>query len=128
MVPEWSYRPDVLPEDMRMAHVHNDWLKAGAEDAYDELSKDWVAFLDRIDYPYVSNCSRTVVGQQKITCVDFADSMSRYTSDETWDDLIEAAGAQEEYEGLIDRWQGMVQKWEHMNASYVPSMSYAPDA
>ena len=125
MVPDWSYSP-ANEGEVTMAHVHNDWLKGGMEEAYDELSKDWVAFLERIGYPYTSNCSRTVVGAQKVTCVDFADSMSRYTSDETWDDLIDAAGAREELQSLIERWQGMVQKWEHMNASFVPSMSYMP--
>ena len=92
----------------------------------DELMEDWVAFLGKIDFPYTSNCMRTVVGSQKITCVDFADSMSRYTSDETWDDLIEAAGAEEELQELFERWQGMVMRWEHMNASFRESMSYWP--
>ena len=71
---------------------------------------------------------RTVVGRQKITCVDFADSMSRYTSDETWDDLIDSAGARGEYEGLQERWRSMVQRWEHMNATFENSMSYMPGA
>ena len=70
------------------ANVHHDWLKAGTGDGYGELMEEWVAFLGKIDFPYVSNCMRTVVGTQKTICVDMADSMTRYTSDETWDDLI----------------------------------------
>ena len=126
-VPEWSYSPDNPPEDVTVAHVHHDWLKGGAEDAYGELAEDWVAFLGKIGFPYTSNCMRTVVGKQKVTCVDFADSLSRYTSDETWDDLIEAAGAREEYQSLLERWRGLVQRWKHGNASFQKSMSYWPD-
>lgn len=125
-VPSWSYAPENPPEEMTVAHVHHDWLKPGVDEDYGKLMEDWVAFLGKIGFPYTSNCMRTVVGAQKITCVDFADSMSRYTSDETWDDLIEATGAEEEFQGLLERWQGMVMRWEHMNASYVPSMSYWP--
>jgi len=128
VVPEWSYSPENPPEEMTVAHVHHDWLKAGVGDAHGELMEDWVAFLGKIGYPYQSNCMRTIVGPQKITCVDFADSLSRYTSDETWDDLIEAAGAEEEFEALLERWQSMVQRYEHLNVSYVPSMSYMPGA
>lgn len=124
--PEWSYSPADEIEEVRLAHVHHDWLKAGQQDAYDELSKEWVAFLEKIDYPYVVNCARTVVGDQRVTCVTFADNLSRFSSDETWDDLIDAAGAQEELDGLVERWRGMVSRWEHMNAGFVPSMSYWP--
>lgn len=128
MVPEWSYAPANPPEDISIAHVHHDWLKSGTQDAYGELAEEWVAFLGKIGFPYTSNCMRTVVGRQKITCVDFADSMSRYTSDETWDDLIDSAGARGEYEGLQERWRSMVQRWEHMNATFQKSMSYMPGA
>jgi hypothetical protein len=126
-VMSWSYSPaDPLEDEVSVAHVHHDWLKPGAGEAYGQLAEDWVAFLGKIGYPYRTNCMRTVVGAQKITCVDFADSMSRYTSDETWDDLIKAAGAEEEYEGLQKRWQGLVARWEHGNASFRKSMSYWP--
>jgi len=125
-VMSWSYSPANPVEDVSVAHVHHDWLKPGVGDAYGELMEEWVAFLGKIGFPYQSNCMRTVVGSQKITCVDFADSMSRYTSDETWDDLIEAAGAQEEFQGLLERWRGMVMRWEHMSASFQESMSYWP--
>ena len=128
LVPGWSYSPANSTVNVTVAHVHNDWLKAGAEQAYGELAKEWVAFLGKIGFPYTSNCMRTVVGRQKITCVDFADSLSRYTSDETWDDLIDAAGAREDYEGLQERWRGLVQRWEHMNVSHERSMSYIPGA
>ena len=126
-VPEWSYAPANPSADVSVAHVHHDWLKAGAGDGYGELMEEWVAFLGKIDFPYVSNCMRTVVGTQKIICVDMADSMTRYTSDETWDDLIEAAGAEEEFQGLLERWRSMVLRWEHFNASFQKSMSYMPD-
>jgi hypothetical protein len=127
-VMEWSYAPTSPPEDVSVAHVHHDWLKAGTSEAYGELMEDWVTFLGKIGFPYTSNCMRTVVGSQKITCVDFADSMSRYTSDETWDDLIEAAGAREDFQDLLERWRGMVLRWEHFNASFQASMSYMPGA
>ena len=71
---------------------------------------------------------RTVIGKQKVTCVDFADSLSRYVSDETWDDLIDAAGAREEYQDLQERWRSLVLRWEHMDANFQPSMSYMPGA
>ena len=69
VVPEWSYSPANPPADVTVAHVHHDWLKAGTQEAYGELAEDWVTFLGKIGYPYMSNCMRTVVGQQKITCV-----------------------------------------------------------
>lgn len=127
-VRSWSYTPENPIQDIGLAHVHNDWLKGGAQDAYGELSEDWVGFLTKIGYPYQINCMRTVVGSQKTSCVTFADNLSRYTSDETWDDLIEAAGAEEEFQSLLERWQSLVLRWEHMDASYVASMSYWPEA
>lgn len=126
-VPEWSYAPANPPADISVAHVHHDWLKSGVGDGYGELAEDWVAFLGKIEFPYVSNCMRTVVGTQKVICVDMADSMTRYTSDETWDDLIEAAGAEEEFQGLLERWGSMVLRWEHFDASFQKNMSYMPD-
>ena len=125
-VRSWSYTPENPIQDVGVAHVHNDWLKGGAQDAYGELSEDWVAFLEKVGYPYQINCMRTVVGSQKTTCVTFADNLSRFTSDETWDNLIEAAGAEEEFQSMLDRWQSLVLRWEHMDASYVASMSYWP--
>ncbi len=124
--PAWSYAPADEIDEMGVAHVHHDWLKGGQEEAYNEISKDWVAFLEMIDYPYAVECMRTVVGSQKITCVTFADDLSRFTSDETWDDLIEAAEAREDFQGLLERWRETVIRWEHWNASFVKSMSYWP--
>jgi hypothetical protein len=128
LVPEWSYSPATPSGEVNVAHVHHDWLRSGTGEAYGQLAEEWVAFLGRIGYPYTANCMRTVIGKQKVTCVDFADSLSRYVSDETWDDLIDAAGAREEYQDLQERWRSMVLRWEHMDANFQPSMSYMPGA
>jgi len=125
-VPEWSYSPANPLEDPTVAHVHHDWLKSGTQEEYGELTEDWMAMLGEIGYPYQLNCMRTVVGRQKVTCVYFADSLSRYMSDETWDDLIDAADAREEYQDLLDRWQNLVRRWEHESSSLQKSMSYWP--
>jgi len=128
LVPEWSYSPANPPGEINVAHVHHNWLKAGTHQSYGDLAEEWVALLEKIGYPYTSNCMRTVVGPQKITCVDFADSLSRYMSDETWDDLIDAADAREEYQALLERWLNMVLRWEHMDANFQENMSYMPGA
>jgi hypothetical protein len=125
-VPEWGYTPSTPAPEMNIAHVHHDYLNPGMDEAYDELSKDWVTFLASIDYPYGSSCSRTKIGSAKITCVTWADNMSRFTSDETWDDLLEAAGAEDEFEQLLDRWRGMVDHWNHFTVNFQKDMSYWP--
>jgi len=125
-VPEWGYTPSTPPTEMNIAHVHHDYLNPGMDEAYDELSKDWVTFLTSIDYPYGSSCSRTKIGSAKITCVTWADNMSRFTSDETWDDLLEAAGAEDEFQELLERWRGIVDSWKHFTVNFQESMSYWP--
>ena len=44
---------------------------------------------------------------------------------DAWDDLIEAANAQDRLSELNDKWGSIVGRMEHHSSGYVESMSYS---
>lgn len=123
--PAWGYWPEGYTE-VKVAHVHNDWLNPGSDAAYDELAKEYIAFLGEIGYPYAVQGHRTLIGGDKMTWVTFADNLAGYFSEANWEDLIAAADAQEKWDGLIGKWASLVSRYEHMSASYEEEMSFTP--
>ncbi len=123
-VPDWGYAPEGGWGDINVAHVHNDWPKAGANDAYDELAKEFVAFLEEIEYPYAVQGHRSMFSDGRMTWVFFADNLSNYYSEDTWENLIEAAGAGDKWEAIQTTFTDVVKRWDHGDASYQKEMSY----
>jgi hypothetical protein len=126
--------PDVMhwPEgytndDWNVGHFHFEWLNAGQDEAWTALAKDFVAFLGKIGYPFGVQAHRTEIGDDRMVWVFFVPSLADYHSDATWDDLIEAADAQADWDAISDRFGGVVGRWTHSDASYVSSMSYVPE-
>ncbi|MDP2471370.1 MAG: hypothetical protein Q8W45_01775 [Candidatus Palauibacterales bacterium] len=126
-IPGLEYWPEGY-DDIKVAHFHFEWLADGAsEEAWMDLSRDFIAFLQRIGYPYGVRAYRTRIGDERMIWVMFAPGLSEFHSDAAWDDLVEAAGAQEEQEALNDRFRDIVGRWEHSDARYIENMSYVPD-
>lgn len=112
-------------EDVGAAHLHYEYLAEGTtEEQWLEMGKEWVAFFEKIDYPYGARAYRTRIGDERMTWVFFAPGISEFFSDESWDDLVEAAGAGEELEALSEKWGSMVRRMEHESMNYVESMTY----
>ena len=61
-----------------------------------------------------------------MTWVFFVPGLAEFHSDESWDDLVEAADAGAEMEELGAEWSQIVRRMEHQSSGYVESMSYVP--
>jgi len=125
-IPSLSYWPEGF-DDVNTAHFHFEYLADGAtEEEWMEMGKEWVAFLETIDYPYGARAFRNRIGDERMAWVFFVPGLSEFHSDASWDDLIEAAGAQDALDALTERWESTVGRMEHKSAGYVESMSYTP--
>lgn len=126
-IPSLTYWPESYT-DVGANHVHFEWLVDGAaEEAWMENARGFVALLETIGYPYGVRAYRTRIGDERMIWVFFAPSLAEFFADEAWDDLIEAAGAQDELDALGEEWAPLVSHWEHSNSGYVESMSYDPE-
>jgi hypothetical protein len=126
-IPGLQYWPEDFVE-INANHVHHEWLAAGAsEDEWIENAKGWIAFLEKIDYPFGATAYRTQIGEETMSWVFFVPGLSEFHADENWDDLVEAAGAGEEMEALVADWNSIVRRMEHTSAGYAESMSYDSD-
>ena len=112
-------------DDVNTAHFHFEYLADGAtEEEWVEMGAEWIAFLEMIDYPYGAQAYRTRIGDDRLGWVFFAPGLSEFHSDASWDDLIEAANAQDALDALNERWGSIVGRMEHSSAGKVESMTY----
>lgn len=125
-IPSLYYWPEGF-DDVNAAHVHYEWLADGAtEEQWMENAEKWVAFFEKINYPYGARAYRTRIGEERMTWVFFVPSLAEFHSDASWDDLVEAADAGDEMEALGAEWSEIVRRMEHESSGYVESMSYVP--
>jgi hypothetical protein len=126
-IPSLRYWPEGY-DDVNSAHFHFEYLADGVtEDQWMENAQGWIAFFEKIGYPYGAQAYRTRIGDDRMAWVFFAPGLEEFHSDASWDDLIEAADAQEELDALGEDWNAVVGRMEHMSAGHVESMSYVPD-
>jgi len=126
-IPSLRYWPEGF-DDVNTAHFHFEVLADGAtEEEWMENAKGWIAFFEKIGYPYGAQAYRTRIGDDRMGWVFFAPGLSEFHSDASWDDLVEAANAQDELDALGEDWGKVVGRMEHMSAGHVKSMSYVPD-
>ncbi len=125
-IPSLTYWPEGF-DDVNAAHFHFEYLADGAnEEEWLEMGEEWIAFLEMIDYPYGARAYRTRIGDERMAWVFFVPGLSEFHSDASWDDLVEAADAQDELDALNKRWGSIVGRMEHMSAGHAESMSYVP--
>lgn len=126
-IPSLTYWPEGY-SDVGANHVHFEWLTSFAnEEAWMENARGFVAFLETIGYPYGVRAFRTRIGDERMIWVFFAPSLAEFYADEAWDDLVEAAGAQDELDALTEEWEPLISHWDHSSSGYLESMSYVPD-
>ena len=124
-IPSLTYWPEGF-SDVNANHVHYEWLADGVtEEQWMENAKEWVAFFEKIGYPYGARAYRTRIGDDRMTWVFFVPSLAEFHSDASWDDLVEAAGAQDELDALGEAWNKVVRRMEHESSGYIESMSYS---
>ena len=109
--------------DAKNARVH--YLRSDVEQWLENAEK-WVTFFEKIGYPYGVRAYRTRIGEERMMWVFFVPSVADFHSDESWDDLVEAADAEAEMEELGAEWSQIVRRMEHQSSGYVESMSYVP--
>jgi len=125
-IPSLTYWPEGF-DDVNASHAHHEWLADGAtEEQWMENAKKWVAFFEKIGYPYGARAYRTRIGEERMTWVFFVPGLAEFHSDESWEDLVEAANAGAEMEELGAEWSQIVRRMEHESSGYVESMSYSP--
>jgi hypothetical protein len=105
---EWSYEVEDFDFDkMKYARVDEVWLRPGPgiEEQFEELSKDWIAFFQALDYPYPHDGYEIHFGDaDRIVYVTFIDDLSAYY------------GA-----------NAIARRWERHTLTYEPGMSYWPE-
>ena len=123
-IPSLEYWPEGF-SDVNAVHLHWEYLADGAtEEQWMENAAGWMAFMEMIDYPYGVRAYRTRIGEDRMTWAFFVPGLSEFHSDASWDDLVEAAGAEDEMASLMEGWNAVVHRMEHSSASHVPSMTY----
>ena len=124
-IPSLEYWPEGF-SDVGAVHLHYEYVDGANEEAWMENAAAWIAFFEKIDYPYGARAYRTRIGDDRMTWAFFVPGLAEFHSDASWDDLIEAAGAQAEMEALADDWNGVVDRMEHTSLGFVESMTYNP--
>ena len=124
-IPSLEYWPEGF-SDVGAVHLHYEYVDGANEEAWMENAAAWIAFFEKIGYPYGARAYRTRIGDDRMTWAFFVPGLSEFHSDASWDDLVEAAGAGAEREALMDDWNAVVDRMEHTSAGFVESMTYDP--
>ena len=123
-IPSLEYWPEGF-SDVNAVHLHWEYLADGAnEEQWTENAAGWITFLEKIGYPYGVRAYRTRIGADRMTWAFFVPGLSEFHSDASWDDLVEAAGAEDEMASLMEGWNQAVHRMEHSSAGHMPSMTY----
>lgn len=124
-VDSWSYAPEGAEDRMTWAHIDEYWLQPGAMEGFGELAEEFVALLERIDYPYAIDGHRVHFGDVgRLVYVTFVDDLSSFYGENQLDRAIEAAGAQEEWGALLEKFTPLVRRIEHYDVRFEPDLSH----
>ena len=124
--PEWTYEP-ASPVTATGVSSSSVKIPPGMGATFDTVRKDLVKFRQKVGYPYPVRAYRVVVGEPRIVFVTHFDSREAFFGKNTFNNFVEKAGAQSEWQALIARlgatmgleWD--VKLWNHnAAASYMP--------
>ncbi len=124
-IPSLEYWPEDY-SDVGAVHLHYEYVDGANEEAWMENAAGWIALFEKIGYPYGARAYRTRIGEDRMLWAFFVPGLAEFHSDASWEDLIEAAGAQAEMEALGEDWTAVVNRMEHSSAGFVESMTYDP--
>ncbi len=128
-VPEWSYMPEGFYGSTEIAGVmvFEDWVPFAKQEAFDQNTRELLAALGEMDFPYPIFGSRTLLGENdKMTFVVVHDGLPAFYGENNIEGLIERAGMGERWGVLIEGRMGMMRKTASYPATYRPDLSYDP--
>ncbi len=128
-VNEWTYAPASGYNGAGFVHVDEIWVKSGqaSQEKFSELSKELVAVLGEIEFPYqvVGNRVR-LGGSGRTVFVTMFDSKDAFYGKNSLENLAMEKGAHERLDALFAQLSEVITGWEHSDMAFVPDMTYLP--
>ncbi len=128
-VEDWSYTPATsAAADAENVHLTVFWLKSGKGDEFTQVTKDIMALLKEIGYPYPVAGHRVRFGDtNRRIFVTWFDNKSNFYGEKSLMAVIEKKGAGERWGELMSRISALIIDGDHSDAVYKPEMSYWPE-
>ena len=124
--PEWNYEPTNPPTATGVSAASVK-IPPGMGAAFDTVRRDFVKFRQKVGYPYPVLAYRVVIGEPRIVFVTHFDSREAFFGKNTFNALVEKAGAQTEWQALQARLGAtMGLEWETKLWTYNAALSYMP--
>lgn len=127
-----SYQPPNAPAGLtKFAHVDIASVRAGQEEAFNAVIKDFMKLFAEIGYPYPIQAHRVKLGDtSRVDFVTFYDSKAAYHGRNDLVGLAEAASMGEALGALSTRMNATITDWSHFDQEAKPDMTYwpAPDS
>lgn len=125
-VESWSYDPGGDPIEIKHAHLDVIRARPGMEREFGELAEEWVAMLGEVGYAYEQIGHRVRLGEPRFVFVTLVDDLASYYGENALPAAVEAAGAGERFEALLERFEPVILEMKHYDMAYEPSLSYWP--
>ena len=123
-VPGWDYQVEE-PYDVKYAHMYESWMKPGTEMQADEISREWVAMLTELGYPYEAAGFRVHFGDVgRLVYITWYDDQADYYGPKAQATLVEAKGGGEKWQDLGNRWNALITRYEESTWAFRADMSY----
>ena len=125
-VPGWDYTLE-QPVEINYALMYESWMKPGTEMKADELSKEWVAFLQEVGYPYQAAGYRVHFGDVgRLVFFIWYDDQADYYGPKDMAKLVEAKGLGAKWEEFGKRWNALITRYDETTWTYRADLSYTP--
>lgn len=126
LVPGWGYTLE-QPVEIKYAAMYESWMKPGTEMKADELSKEWVAFLQETSYPYEAAGYRVHFGDVgRLVFFIWFDNQADYYGPKDFAKLVEAKGLGAKWGDFMERWNALITRYEQSTWTYRADLSYTP--
>ncbi|MFQ5680328.1 MAG: hypothetical protein ACE5HP_12825 [Gemmatimonadota bacterium] len=126
-VPEWTYEPEngLDGDDAVGAVVFRDWVEFSQQEAFDANTKELIALLGEMDFPYPVYGHRVRVGDiGQCYFVVLHDGLDHFYGDKSIEKFIEAAGVGEKWGTAMQARGPMMRSTDSFNVAYREDLSY----
>jgi hypothetical protein len=124
-VSDWSYQTDFDMESVTGASVIEVWIRAGHEEAFEEVLMDYLGFVKEMGYVYpIAGHRPRIGGTGEHTFVTFIDLQENYYGKNALYRIAQARGAGEQLQELMMRFAEHMLDAETYDVSWLSEMSY----
>lgn len=131
-VPEWTYWPaegGVAPGEHAGLMVFVDWVPYANNQAFDENTRQLIAMLGEMGFPYPIMGHRTLIGEGGVaTFVLLHDGLDKFYGENAMENYLSEAGLAEQWGEVIQARRGMMRRSMSYPSYFRPDLSYMPDA